>query len=110
MKDAAERGLVAPSAMAVRMNWQQYPYWLKICGAQQKLLTWSPTEIVKYLQKTDPDVFNYLHPATLAKWIVKDGDGRKSWSPAVLTRVEMGKRSGATSRSKALVCDVLLDQ
>ncbi|KAI0772979.1 hypothetical protein BD413DRAFT_543756 [Trametes elegans] len=66
---ATAHGLIAPPLAPCRMNWQRYPYWLKITSAQTKLRSWSPTEIVQYLRKTDNELFAGLHVSTLACWI-----------------------------------------
>ncbi|KAL1943445.1 hypothetical protein VTO73DRAFT_4520 [Trametes versicolor] len=101
-KAAADIGATPPPVATYRMNWQQYPYWLKIMNAQIKVAAWSPTEIVKFLRLTDPELFATLHVATLAKWITGNGSGGKTWSPEVLKRAKAGKRVGITAQSKTL--------
>ncbi|KAJ3005260.1 hypothetical protein NUW54_g4424 [Trametes sanguinea] len=81
---------------------QTQPYWLKITLAQEKLRTWSSTELIRYLQLTDNQLFAGLHVATLAKWIVDDGNGKKTWSAPVLERANAGRCHGTTTRSKTL--------
>lgn len=105
LASAVAVGVAPPPPILSRMNWQKYPYWLKITAAQEKLATWSPAEIVKYLRLSDPALFSGLHSATLAKWIVKDEhSGRKCWSKEALDRARAGRRLGMTVRSKTLVC------
>ncbi|KAJ3007872.1 hypothetical protein NUW54_g3377 [Trametes sanguinea] len=99
---AKVNGTAPPPPLQSRMNWQLYPYWLKIASAQTRMMSWSPTEIVKYLHKTDPELFSGLRVNTLAKWIVSDDSGKKSWSPEVLKRAEDGRRISVTMRSKTL--------
>ncbi|CDO78168.1 hypothetical protein BN946_scf184676.g2 [Trametes cinnabarina] len=101
-KKAIKHGAPQPRPQALRMNWQSWPYWLKITTAQEKLMTWSPTVIIKLLQRNDPDLFSGLQVPTLSRWIAVDEDGRRSWSAAMLHCAHLSKCSGATMRSKTL--------
>lgn len=90
----------------IRHNWQDHHLWRQIELAQQRVGSWSPTDIAKALHVTNPLVFagkGGLHRQTLAKWIGLDENGEKGWTARVRLRVERGGRVVTIYQSKALV-------
>lgn len=90
----------------VRHNWQDHHLWRQIELAQERVGSWSPTDIAKALHIANPVVFagkGGLHRQTLAKWIGLDENGEKGWTAKVRLRVERGGRVVTIYQSKALV-------
>ena len=76
------------------VNWFSPLSWSQI-EAAARVVGWmmSSGEIVRELQKRNPDTFGRLNQSTVRGWIDRSGD-RPRWSDAVLARIPKGNDPG----------------
>lgn len=76
------------------MNWHTPFIWSQIETAARAVgVKMSSTEIVKELQKRNPDTFSRLRHSTVNEWIDRK-DGRPHWKEKVMVRVKRGNNPG----------------
>jgi hypothetical protein len=80
-------------APAKLTNWQSPLLWGTIQEAV-KSAGWSPTAIQKWLRRHDGSLFGEIQANVIRRWIVKDSNGKSSWSPATLARAQQGHTPG----------------
>ncbi|KAK7059424.1 hypothetical protein R3P38DRAFT_2758863 [Favolaschia claudopus] len=77
---------------ATYVNWMSPFSWSAIMAAQRKVGS-GYTDIVRELQKSNYDFFQYLTPQTVSGWVEKVG-GFSRWKPSVLERANHGNTPG----------------
>lgn len=88
-RDTRGRKLENELGPAIRRYWKNPFEWMLIVEAQQRISSWSPTAIVKQLQRTLPSIFEKLSPQVLGRFIDKTGP-RKKWKQSVIEEVKLG--------------------
>lgn len=80
-------------------NWQSPFIWQQILQAQKAVGLKSPTVIVNWLKKRDPETFAKLNKSTVNGWIDKSGPTR-CWTEQVMRWAESGSNPGHTNGGK----------
>lgn len=98
-----------PHSPAVRVNWQAPNLWTMIDKAARVVgYPWSPTEIVKHLQRKSPELFRTLAVQRISEWRDRTVTRKLVWTDDVLKRVARGHRQGFdTTRRSILVRSML---
>ncbi|KAJ6626826.1 hypothetical protein B0H10DRAFT_1652534, partial [Mycena sp. CBHHK59/15] len=84
-RDGTRKGAVQKKATTV--NWFHPFLWDQI-DKQMQRTGWSPSAMVKYLQRDRPVVFKGLQKGTILRWWVK---GKNEWTDATLQKISAGK-------------------
>jgi hypothetical protein len=104
-KKCTGRKRKTPIRSAKYHNWHTPFIWRQIQLAAKRV-GWrmSATEIVRDLQKHDPEVFAGLRRTTVNSWIDRSGD-KPCWTAALLAKVEQGNDPG---HNKGGQCGILV--
>jgi hypothetical protein len=90
------------TTVAQRVCWQGHFLWSQILNAVRVVgLPWSPTEILRHLQRSDPVAFERLTTQVIGNWIDRTG-AMPVWKDWVLKKAEEGRDRGVVTRKSIL--------
>jgi hypothetical protein len=82
--------------------WQEHFLWSQILNAVRVVgISWSPSEILRHLQRSDPVAFKKLTTQVIGNWIDRTGPV-PVWKAWVLKRAYDGRERGIVTRKSIL--------